>query len=220
MTQEANANLGLGGIGMQGAAPGSAAAMLKELQGLNIALVAGASAGTKLDVAAIRTEDTIIAAMVEDTTSGVTSGDDKANITIQSVKASGTITISGGLPVANETVTVNGVVYTFKAAANVTLNTHVAIGADEDETGENLAAKINLVEGLGVAAVTAANNAGVVTVTAVADGTGGNAITLVEAATNVAVSGATLSGGTATGGIKSTTDLTGKALLLFWYNKK
>lgn len=104
------------------------------------------------------------------------------------VKATGTVTFSG-LPVANETVTINGQVYVFKASASSALE--VTIGADANATGANFATKVNT----NSVVVTAANVAGVVTLTAISGGTGGNAITLAEAATNTAVSGATLTGG-------------------------
>lgn len=105
-------------------------------------------------------------------------------------RASGTITISGGVPLANDTVTVNGTVFTFKSS--VSASTDVLIGADANATGNSLAAAINAVLS---AVVYAVNSSGVVTVTSVSDGIGGNAITLAENATNTVVSGATLTGG-------------------------
>jgi len=245
--------------------------------------------------------------------------DDKANITIQSVKASGTITGSVGNPSNNETVTVAGVVYTYKITA--TAKTHVAIKANFSLTGDELARVINANDG-GVNVVATSDGAGVVTITAATEGPGngpavsssggtmtvdstdpgavtvacasvvntdtftvngvtftfkttptvayldlavpatnaaaaaaivaalvryqsnvgdlnvaataldddvtitakgartGNTIALAEAATNVAKSGVFLTGGTNTGGIKSTTDLTGESLLVYWYNKQ
>lgn len=183
--------------GGSGLTDGTLANAVKELQGLNISHVAGVAAGTKMDIAAMRTEDTIIAALVEDTTSGVTSGDDKANITIQATAAFGTITISGD-PVANETFVVNGATYTFKSALT---------GADREvkiTTGDNtamaLAAKnaINAwetrrlsgitVTGLNTPAVVATSNAGVVTVTSVIDGLG-NGIVLTGTVSVLAATG-------------------------------
>jgi len=199
---------------------GTLAKVLQELQGLNISVVAGAAAGTAMNVAALRTEDTVISAVVS-TDAGGALADDTANVTIQSTKAFGTITISGN-PVANETFVVNGVTYTFKAA--VTGPKQVLITAGNNTTmATAAAAAINAYETTKVAVdagVVATSALGVVTVTAVVDGTAGNAITLTEAATNVAVTGAgTLTGGTATGSIKSTTNLTGKSVTLFWFNK-
>lgn len=104
------------------------------------------------------------------------------------VAATGNVTLTG-LPVADETVTINGQIYVFKAAAAGALE--VTIGADADATGSNLATKINA----NSIVVTANNVAGVVTLTAITAGTSGNALTLAEAATNTTVSGATLTGG-------------------------
>lgn len=104
------------------------------------------------------------------------------------VKATGTITFSG-LPVANETIAVNGTTYTFKATAATA--TEITIGADATATASNTAAKIDAND----SAVDAVNVAGVVTISAANTGEYGNAITLAESATNTAVSGATLSGG-------------------------
>lgn len=60
MALEQNPSLGNGGAGFQGSGSGSAAAMLKELQGLSIRVVAGAAASTSIAVAGIATEDTIL----------------------------------------------------------------------------------------------------------------------------------------------------------------
>lgn len=108
------------------------------------------------------------------------------------IAASGSVTISGGLPAANGTVTINGTVFTFVAEGDEVADTDVVIGADEDETGENLAAAINAVLS---SFVTAANAAGVVTVTANFPGVGGNSNTLAENATNTTVSGSKFTGG-------------------------
>jgi hypothetical protein len=123
--------------------------------------------------------------------------------------ASGTLTFTGQ-PVAAETVTINGVVLTFRAAYAAPGD--VVIGATFADTAANLAAVINgtpdgtdintnmptygtaPLAGIGV---TATRAAGVVTLHAIAPGTAGNAITLTEAATNVAASAATLTGGAA-----------------------
>ncbi len=101
--------------------------------------------------------------------------------------ATGTITF-GGLPVADETVTIGSEVYTFKAAAAGPFE--VTIGADAAATATNLVAKITASSAI----VNASNLSGVVTVTAKIPGTVGN-YALSEAATNVTVSGAALTGG-------------------------
>lgn len=104
------------------------------------------------------------------------------------VKASGTITFTG-IPVADETITVRGVTYTFKATS--TSATEITIGADATETAENTVSIIDANDAL----VDVINVAGVVTVSASATGEYGNAYTLAESATNTAVSNATLTGG-------------------------
>lgn len=109
------------------------------------------------------------------------------------VKASGTITFSSTGPVADETVTVNGVVFTAKAS-----------GATGDEfnrsntpsvNATNLAAAINASASTGVAQVTASASGAVVTVTCDVAGVIGNNFTLAESATNTAVSGANFASG-------------------------
>lgn len=115
--------------------------------------------------------------------------------------ATGTI-ILAGLPTADDTVTINGVVYKFVAALVDPFD--VLIGIDATATGDNLEAAINGAAGEGTTYgtgttaspdVTANNVAGTVTLTSVAKGTTANAITLAEAADNTTVSGATLTGG-------------------------
>jgi hypothetical protein len=109
------------------------------------------------------------------------------------VKATGSIGVTG-LPVADETITVNGVVFTFKASA--TLANHITIGTDADTTRANIAAKLNASTSPLVAKATYVNNGtNAVTVTHDQPGVKGNAFTLAENATNVTVSGATLTGG-------------------------
>lgn len=110
--------------------------------------------------------------------------------------ATGTFTISSTGPVAAETVTINGDVLTFRAAVDADLPTEVAIGATINETAANLAAVINELRNDFSAnfPVTATVAGAVVTVRA--PGVAGNAVTIVETATNIAVSGATLAGGT------------------------
>jgi hypothetical protein len=60
MPLESNAQLGHGGTGLQGDGPGTAAAMIKELQGLTVTVVAGAGANANIGIAAIATEDTLV----------------------------------------------------------------------------------------------------------------------------------------------------------------
>lgn len=215
--------------GGSGLTDGTLANALIELQGLNVSVVAGAAAGTGMDLAAIRTEDTILCAAVTTDAAAAAVVDDKANITIQPTVAAGSISITGD-PVAGETVTVNDVVYTWRAAPTLKNEAKITAG-NVTAMATSLAAAINAYEGRyesqlngdswHTPEVTATSAVGVVTVRAVVDGAAGNAITFTEASTNVAVTGAgTLTGGTATGSLKSTTDLTGKTLTVYWFNKR
>ena len=183
--------------------------ILKELQGFSVSVLTGANADTKIDLAAIRTEDTVISAILSD---GTTLTDITADHSIVDLRASGTLTL--GTVVANNTATVNGRVFTFKATP--TGVQEVALGADADAAAANLAAAINAVEGNTVTASAASN---VVTVKANAEGTGGNAIAIVGGS-NVTASGATLAGGSATGGVKFSSSTATKQVLLFWFNKR
>lgn len=107
-------------------------------------------------------------------------------------RATGNVTF-GGLPVAGETVTINGEIYTARAAR--ALPFEFTIGGDAEATADNLLAAINIDGDLDTYFPTDAG-VGVVTITATVPGTAGNAITLAEAATNTTVSGALLTGGT------------------------
>jgi phage tail sheath gpL-like len=96
--------------------------------------------------------------------------------------ATGTITFSSST--GAWTATVNGVVFSGTSAG------------DDDAEGDELAGLINESVNVAVAGiVTAVNAAGVVTITAVAKGTAGNAHTLAVTGTGLARSAATLSGG-------------------------
>jgi hypothetical protein len=93
-------------------------------------------------------------------------------------------------------VTIAGDAFTFRAASAVDDPYEVAIGATLAETATNLANAVNAHRmDFGVAnGVIATAAGGVVTVKSA--GTAGNAVTLSETGANIAVSGATLSGGT------------------------
>src|SRR6478609_1498371 len=105
-------------------------------------------------------------------------------------RASGNVTFSG-LPVAAETVTINGQVYT--ARATRALPFEFTIGTDAETTADFLLAAI-LADGNGTYTGIDAG-VGVVTIQATSAGVAGNAITLAENATNTTVSGAVLTGG-------------------------
>ena len=206
-------HLGKGGAGMHGQGPGTAAAAIKELQGLSIELLAGAAANTKINVAAIRQEDTIVKAL---NNNAGTLTDITGTVSIDDPRAVGTITLSG--VTAGQTVTVDGLVYTAVAgtAAN---SSEFSVAGDDTADAAALAAAINARENArDTQKVTATSAVAVVTVKAVADGTAGNAIPLVKSGAGITLSGAVLAGGTATGGIRSTGAT--NQIVLFWFNKK
>lgn len=212
MTFETNPDLGSGGSGLSGRGPGTAASMLKELQGYTQSLLAGALANTKINLAAIRPEDTIVGAL--NNNAGVLT-DVLGTLTIVDCRASGTITLVSS--VAGNTATVNGKTYTgvVGAAADYT---EYSVDTSDTAAAASLAAAITAREASGAPAVTATSALGEVTVRAVAEGAGGNAITLAAVGAPLTVSGATLADGTSTGGIKSSgaTD----QIILVWFNKK
>jgi len=107
---------------------------------------------------------------------------------VNAVVATGTVVFSG-TPIANETLTINGNVYTFKASRAVA--GEITISANNTTQGDNLVTAITADATL----YTAVNASGTVTISAATKGAAGNAITLAEAATGTAVSGATLTGG-------------------------
>lgn len=117
-------------------------------------------------------------------------------VTTQGVAAAGAITFAAN-PVANDTMTLAGQAFTFKAA--VAAATDIKIGATRAETVRNAVWALNA---SAVAAVTAASystdrDAAAITITHDTIGVAGNAFTL--AASAATVSGATLAGGSALG---------------------
>lgn len=207
-------NVGNGGIGLNDRIPAS----LVELQGLTLSVLAGAPANTTIALAAIRQEDTLVGAL---NNNAGTITDIKANITINSCQAAATVTCAS--VAAADTVTVGGVVFTAIANGSTPSSyKQFSVGASDNACATNLAAAINAQQkspavNRTVTAVAATN---VVTITADAEGTGGNAITLVTSnGTRLAATGSgNLAGGTATGGIKSSS--TTNQVLLFWLNKR
>jgi hypothetical protein len=205
--------LGQGGTGIENAMPRA----IRELAGLSIDVLVGAKKDTKIEVPAIRTEDTILSAW--NVATGVIS-DVTANMSIVSTKATGTLVLD--TVIANETATVNGVVFTCKAAPSSI--THFLLGDTDAETTDNLAATLNAYQTRyggpsPIQYVAESDGTDTVTITAYADGTAGNAITIVGDDT-ITASGATLSGGTATGGVVSDADQDGDQIILFWFNKR
>ncbi len=122
-----------------------------------------------------------------------------------SAVSTGTLTASG-TPIATNTATVNGQVYTFVAALTGAAN-EVLVGGTVALSLSNLAAAINATSGgAGVAygtgtvantAVTATSTATTVVVTAKVNGTAGNGITTTAAGGTFAFGAASTAGGTA-----------------------
>lgn len=165
-------NFGRGGSNLT---DGTLLAILRELQGRTVSVVTGAAAGTKMNVAALRTEDTLHAAIVHTDASAAAIVDDVANLTIQETRATGTLTVAS--VVNGNSCVVNGVTYTFRTTP--TGPTDIKILGTDALNAAALAAAINTYEnrytssvGRNPAAVIASANAAVVTITSVVDGVG------------------------------------------------
>lgn len=109
--------------------------------------------------------------------------------------------VVGGQPTAADTITVNGVVLTFRAAP--TLADEIAIGSTATITAANIANRINLEpERFHMTAVATGTT---VALTSEEIGTAGNALTIAEGVTSASftVSGATLAGADAAADVPS-----------------
>lgn len=182
--QTTNSLLGQGGAHLND----QAGAAIRELQGLNVSIVTGATASTKMDIAGIRLEDTVVSAIAS--AAGVLT-DVTGNISISATAASGTITLSGQ-PSNDETLVVNGATYTFKTTP--TGLGHVLIDTTFALTTDRLALAINAYEkryneGWNTPAVLAVSNGvDTVTVTSVIDGEG-NGPVVTDVGTTITVAG-------------------------------
>ena len=213
---ELNKQLGQGGAGMHTAAPGSAAEALKALFGLKVSLIAGAAAGTKLNLADIRPGDVILAA--HNNNSGALT-DIASTLAIVNPNAKGTVTL--GTLAAGDTVSVAGYTYTLVSNATVIADGDMSKLAVGDSVAANvaprLAALINAREDNRTSKVRATVNAAVIALTAVEEGTAGNSVALAETGSSFTISGATLTGGTVTGGI--TSSAVTNQVVLYWLKK-
>lgn len=109
--------------------------------------------------------------------------------------ARGTVTFSGQLS-PNDTLTLGGTAITF--VANSPIGNQVAIGADQAGTFANLLAFLQASLDTNISKCNySATSASVIAIVDKTVGTGGNTFTLTKSATNLAVSGADLSGGVA-----------------------
>lgn len=148
---------------------------LTEIQGITCTQVAGAAAGTKMNIAKLRTEDTVLSVLVG-TDAGGAWADDVANVTIQATKATGTLTVAA--VANNDTATANGNVYTFKDTPTAIRDVKRTAG-DNNANAAALSAAINSYETRRIApgqpnrpAIVATVSTNVVTLTAFDDGAG------------------------------------------------
>ncbi|WP_369067473.1 DUF3383 family protein [Burkholderia gladioli] len=108
--------------------------------------------------------------------------------------ASGTVTLTTN-PAANDTVTINGTAVTFVAAAPS--GSQVLIGGSAAATAANLQAFLAASADANLSQCSYSTTGAVTTVTAIALGNAGNAITLAKSSSAITLSGATLAGGVA-----------------------
>lgn len=134
-----------------------------------------------------------------------------ATLVTNGTKASGTVTFSGALT-ANDTITVNGAVFTAKAVPASAYE--FAIGSSANDQASKFAAAINASIDARVVDIAAVAASAVVTLSSETTGVAGNAYTLAKTATAATTSGATLTGGTeATKAKASVTQAVGTSLL-------
>lgn len=152
---------------------------VEELQRESVVVAAGAAAGTKMDVPALRLEDTL-KSVISHVTAGGATADDTANCSIVDTRAFGTVTISGN-PLDGETVTVNGAVFTFKTTPTDARHVLITPG-DNTAMAAALRDAINAWENrrldgnFNTPGVVATSAAGVVTVRSVGDAEGNGPI--------------------------------------------
>jgi phage tail sheath gpL-like len=207
-------SLGYGGAFLNDKLP----RVIAELQGYTISgPLAGVAANNAIAVTeAPEYQDTLQKVLMF--AAGVPS-DITSSTSIIDRRAAGSFTLSG--VVAGDTVTVNGKVYTAVTFASTPTSGQVppysfAVGADNTATAANLAQAIQSADGTTVSATAAL---AVVSLKAVALGVAGNSIALATSGAHAVRSAATLTGGTATQGLVSTTNTTGNTVVVFWYKK-
>ena len=111
------------------------------------------------------------------------------------------------------------ITFTLKTTPNASVKTDVGLGVDNASQALKVANAINAYQNAtGTLGVVATNVGAAINISPVAP-KGGNDIVLTGAAHVTASGSGTLAGGTNTGSIKSTTNLTGKTLTVVWFNK-
>lgn len=128
----------------------------------------------------------------EDTPAGVTDIDNVTVTNNDGAHASATATFSA-VEVANDTITINGTVITWKASGAT--GNQINIGTDAPTSAAALNTFINAHSG--ALGVNSSVSGSVVTISANAGGTAGNSIAVARTGSVITLSGATLSGGTA-----------------------
>lgn len=172
---------------------------MREMQGLRVSLVAGASAGINAAVAEIKGEDTLITAFNHDGSQVIT---DRAvsTLTIADAFARGSAVFA--TVIATDILIVNALTYTGVAGAKSD-NTEFSVDTSDEAAVIDLADSINTRDGANVVAVA---NGDTIEITAVLEGTGGNALTFSSPDTTITETGAgTLINGT---GVKANGTLT------------
>lgn len=193
-------------------------AALGELQGINVVVLAGVAADTKINLAAIRAEDNIVGAV---NFNGGVPNDVLGNASVSDIRAAGTISLSSA--VAGNKVVVDGTTYEFVSAFTYVRDAglkQVLVGGTDTISATNLAAAITEVNSKVRDGVTAVGNGTDVEVTAKLEGAVGNAIEMddTDGGGNISAP-ANLSGGTDTGGVQFDV-LTNDAVIVTWYNKR
>lgn len=189
-----------------------------ELQRRRTEVLVGAAIGAVLaSMKGVTPNDTLESALLY---SGGVPSDITDTISIVSLKATGTITLAG--VVAGDKVVIGGKDFTAITFDVNPSNTSLApykfpVGATDAITAANLAHAVQASSDT----VDATSLAAVVTLVARADGTAGNALALVVTGSggHAARSAATLQGGFATGGFKSTVDTSTKQVVVTWFDK-
>lgn len=132
-----------------------------------------------------------------DTNSSVTAGRTAVNLSGSSAAAASLVLTLSGNAVADETVTIAGVVYTWKASVTTTAN-QVKVGATAAESIDNLVAAVTAAAGSGTLYgsatvvnpyMTAVRSSSTLVATALVKGTAGNAYVMGETMTNGAWAG-------------------------------
>lgn len=171
---------------------------IRELQGLRVDLVAGASADINAAVAEIKIEDNIVSAI--NNNGGTLTVVDPATLIIADGFARGSAVFLN--VIATNEITINGLSYVGVAGVKAD-NTEFSVDTSDADAVIDIADSINTRDGANVSAVA---NGTTLEITAVAEGVSGNSITFVSGDTTITETGSgTLINGT---GVKASQTLT------------